>query len=165
MVNNGELIGTTEYLTLWARCRINRYRYNRVPAYLEKTCQWHLLYHRSHMDWAGIEPGPPRWEIGGQPPAKMSVNQSRRQATVGMLYVTLHTLHAVALHIQFHYQPLHNNYFLLLHVSAHHLSHDHGVIFQTCAAYSMSRNGNMYINYLQQSLLYSTKKFIQFKLS
>jgi hypothetical protein len=30
MDNSVELIGTTEYLTLQARCRINRYRYNRV---------------------------------------------------------------------------------------------------------------------------------------
>jgi hypothetical protein len=29
-VNSDELIGTTEYLTLQARCRINRYRYKRV---------------------------------------------------------------------------------------------------------------------------------------
>jgi hypothetical protein len=30
MVNSEELIGTTEYLTLYTRCRINRCRYNRV---------------------------------------------------------------------------------------------------------------------------------------
>ena len=30
MVNSGELIGSTEYLTLYTRCRINRCRYNRV---------------------------------------------------------------------------------------------------------------------------------------
>jgi hypothetical protein len=30
MVNCEELIGTTEYLTLYRRCRINRCRYNRV---------------------------------------------------------------------------------------------------------------------------------------
>jgi len=29
MVNSEELIGTAEYLTLQARCRINRFRYNR----------------------------------------------------------------------------------------------------------------------------------------
>jgi hypothetical protein len=34
MVNSEELIGTTEYLTMQARCRINRCRYNRVPLYL-----------------------------------------------------------------------------------------------------------------------------------
>jgi hypothetical protein len=34
MVNSEELIGTTEYLTLKARCRINRRRYNRVLLYL-----------------------------------------------------------------------------------------------------------------------------------
>jgi len=31
MVNSEELTGTTRYLALWARCRIDRYRYNRVP--------------------------------------------------------------------------------------------------------------------------------------
>jgi len=32
-VHSEELIFTTEYLTLEARCRINRYRYNRVLLY------------------------------------------------------------------------------------------------------------------------------------
>jgi hypothetical protein len=31
--NSDELIGTTEYLTVQARCRINRYRCNRVRLY------------------------------------------------------------------------------------------------------------------------------------
>jgi hypothetical protein len=26
--------------------------------------QWHFVHHKSHMDWPGIEPGPPRWEAG-----------------------------------------------------------------------------------------------------
>jgi hypothetical protein len=30
MVNNEELIGTTKYMTVYTRCRINRCRYNRV---------------------------------------------------------------------------------------------------------------------------------------
>jgi hypothetical protein len=34
MVNSDELIGTTEYLTLQARCRINRCRYNRILLYV-----------------------------------------------------------------------------------------------------------------------------------
>ena len=34
MVNSEELIGTTEYLTLWTRCRINRCRYKRVLLYI-----------------------------------------------------------------------------------------------------------------------------------
>ena len=34
MVNNEELIGTTEYRTLYVRCRINRCRYKRVQLYL-----------------------------------------------------------------------------------------------------------------------------------
>jgi hypothetical protein len=34
MLNSEELLGITEYLTLQARCRINRRRYNRVRRYL-----------------------------------------------------------------------------------------------------------------------------------
>jgi len=30
MVKSVELISTTEYLTLWTRCRLNRCRYNQV---------------------------------------------------------------------------------------------------------------------------------------
>jgi hypothetical protein len=26
--------------------------------------QCHFVHHKSHMDWPGIEPGPPRWEAG-----------------------------------------------------------------------------------------------------
>jgi hypothetical protein len=37
MVNSEELIGATEYLTLYARCAINRCRYNRVRPYLVKV--------------------------------------------------------------------------------------------------------------------------------
>jgi len=33
MVNSGELIGTTKYLTLCTRCRLNRCRYNRARLY------------------------------------------------------------------------------------------------------------------------------------
>jgi hypothetical protein len=35
MDNSDELIGTTECLTLYARCRIERCRYNRVRLYLK----------------------------------------------------------------------------------------------------------------------------------
>jgi hypothetical protein len=35
MVNSEELIGTTEYLTLETRCRINQCLYNRVQLYIE----------------------------------------------------------------------------------------------------------------------------------
>jgi hypothetical protein len=31
----------------------------------ENLSQCHLAHHKSHMDWPGIEPGPPRWEAGG----------------------------------------------------------------------------------------------------
>jgi len=34
VVDNDELIGTTEYLSLYAKRRINRCRYNRVPMYM-----------------------------------------------------------------------------------------------------------------------------------
>jgi hypothetical protein len=37
MVNSEELIRTTEYLTLEARCRINRCRYNGVQLYILVT--------------------------------------------------------------------------------------------------------------------------------
>jgi hypothetical protein len=25
----------------------------------KNLCQWHFVHHKSHMDWPGIEPGPP----------------------------------------------------------------------------------------------------------
>jgi hypothetical protein len=34
MVNSEELIGTTEYMTLYTKYRINRCRYNRVRLYI-----------------------------------------------------------------------------------------------------------------------------------
>ena len=34
MVNSEELIGTAEHVTLYTRCYLNRYRYNRVRLYL-----------------------------------------------------------------------------------------------------------------------------------
>jgi len=30
----------------------------------KKTCQCNFVHHKSHMDWPGIEPGPPRHESG-----------------------------------------------------------------------------------------------------
>jgi hypothetical protein len=30
--------------------------------------QCHLVHQKSHMDWPGLEPGPPRWEAGDQRP-------------------------------------------------------------------------------------------------
>ena len=34
MVNSEDLIGTTEYVAVYARCRLNRCRYNRVLLYI-----------------------------------------------------------------------------------------------------------------------------------
>jgi uncharacterized membrane protein len=31
----------------------------------KNVSQCHFVHHKSHMDWTGIEPGPPRWEAGG----------------------------------------------------------------------------------------------------
>jgi len=47
MVNCDELLGSTEYLTLYTWCHINRCRYNRVRPYLSLvTLQYHLgCYH------------------------------------------------------------------------------------------------------------------------
>jgi hypothetical protein len=30
--------------------------------------QCHFVHHKSHLDWPGIEPRPPRWKVGGKPP-------------------------------------------------------------------------------------------------
>jgi hypothetical protein len=38
MVNSEELIGTTEYVTLYKRCRLNRSRYNRFRLYFPFAC-------------------------------------------------------------------------------------------------------------------------------
>jgi len=35
------------------------------PKYSEKTlAHFHLVHHKSHMDWPGMELWPPRWEAG-----------------------------------------------------------------------------------------------------
>jgi hypothetical protein len=34
VVNSEELIGTTDYVTVYAKCRLNRCRYNRVLLYI-----------------------------------------------------------------------------------------------------------------------------------
>jgi hypothetical protein len=40
----------------------------RKPKYSGKNLsQCHFVYHKSHTDWPGIEPGPPGWEAGDSP--------------------------------------------------------------------------------------------------
>ena len=50
MVNSEELIGTAEYLTLQARYRINRCRYNRVRPYYYATITVIFVQHSSLMN-------------------------------------------------------------------------------------------------------------------
>jgi hypothetical protein len=39
VVNSEEVLGTKEYLMQYTRCRIKRYRYNRVLLYFLRCCQ------------------------------------------------------------------------------------------------------------------------------
>jgi hypothetical protein len=45
------------------------HRWNEIdrekPKYSEKKLsQYHSVHHKSHLDWPGIERGPPQWEAG-----------------------------------------------------------------------------------------------------
>jgi hypothetical protein len=61
--------------TLWWRWffvsffQVMEHRWNendrKKPKYSgKKLSQCYFVHHKSHMDWPGIEPGPPRWEAG-----------------------------------------------------------------------------------------------------
>jgi hypothetical protein len=49
MVNSEELTGSTECLTLYARCCINRCRYNRVPLYLFFLAHFPTKHHQRKL--------------------------------------------------------------------------------------------------------------------
>jgi len=55
MVNSEELIGTTEYLTLYTGCRTNRCRYNRVRSYLCENSLFSFKYYSSSHLPSNIE--------------------------------------------------------------------------------------------------------------
>jgi hypothetical protein len=47
---------------MWAFCGIKINRGTEVLG--ENLPQCHLVHHKSHMSWPGLEPGSPRWEAG-----------------------------------------------------------------------------------------------------
>jgi hypothetical protein len=66
----------------------------------------------------------------------------------------LHIFHAIALHIRCLLLPATaQQYFLDLHVSSKHCTHNHGVISTDARSYSVSVNGSVYNNYLEYWLL------------
>jgi hypothetical protein len=49
--------------------QVMEHRWNEIdkgkPKYSGKNLsQCHFVHNKSHMDWPGIEPGPPQWEAG-----------------------------------------------------------------------------------------------------
>jgi hypothetical protein len=56
-------------ISVFSFFRVMEHRWNETdrgkPKYSGKNLsQCHFVYHKSRMDWPGIEPGPPRWEAG-----------------------------------------------------------------------------------------------------
>jgi hypothetical protein len=52
MVNSEELIGTTEYLTLYTKCRINRWRYSRVGLYMNVSITTYKLTYKGEVTFS-----------------------------------------------------------------------------------------------------------------
>jgi hypothetical protein len=53
---HGAVIDEYGAMVEWYICRGNR-------STRRKPGQCHFVHHKSHMNWPGREPGPPRWEI------------------------------------------------------------------------------------------------------
>jgi hypothetical protein len=50
-----------------------RYWQGKTKNSVENLSQSHFFHHKSHMDWPGTVPGPPRWEAGDYPSTVMAL--------------------------------------------------------------------------------------------